>query len=217
MSSELYEALKKDPSEALPLVQSLLQQGVEVNEKSSQEKWENPLSVAAKEQTPEVIELLVNHGAEVNARTSTWMSPLMIAAVNDKIDNCKVLLKFGAETNIRTISGQSMIELAILNQRTDVVKLLLDHGVDAHALNSQGCSLLNTAIMIDHADEIVFGGMRLERVIKAFSKAKLDIIKLLLEHGVDVNIRDVDDCTPLNTAARVGDIEACQDPTGCWR
>ena len=180
---------------------------MEVNEESSLEKFETPLYVAAKKQTPEIVELLLDHGAEINALSHGWMPALMAAVVHGQIDNCKVLLKHGADASIRTNTAESTLELAVTNQKPDVGKLLLDHGIDVCSKSRTGSTMLDVAIMIGNADEKWIGDMKMRRVIEAFSNVKLDIMRLLIDYGIDVNTRDVDDAIGFHTAALVGDVE----------
>jgi len=206
MSSELYEALDKDPGEALPLVRKLLNRRVEVNEEFPRQVFENPLYMAAKKQNPEVIELLLDHGAEINALTAGNMPPLMAAVVHGQVENCKVLLERGADAHIRIHTGESMLELAVLNQKLAVVKLLLDHGIDVNMKGSKGGTVIDAAIRIDHAEVIFIGDMEMQRVVDSFSTTKLDIMRLLIDNGINIDARPVDDGTSLHTATYVGDI-----------
>ena len=207
MSLLLYEALEKDPSEALPLVRDLLAQGAEVNEKNSLSTFLNPLAVAAQRQTPDVIELLLDHGADINARNCYWHTPLSPAIECVKVDNCKTLLQHRANPSLRSIQGTLALEHAVKKQSVDIVKLLLDHGVDIHSMNNIGGTMLLTAIMIDYAYEKMIDGVKMTRVIESFSKDKLDIMRLLIDNGINVNARGIDDTISLHCAAIVGDVE----------
>lgn len=132
----------------------------------------------------------------------------MAAVVHGQIDNCKTLLKRGADASMRVSEGESTLELAIRNQQLDVVKLLLDHdGIEVHSQSGKGGTMLDAAIEIDYADEEWIDGTRMQRVIASFSRIKLDIMKSLIEYGIDVNARAVDDGVGLHAAALVGDIE----------
>lgn len=207
MSSELYDALEKDPSEALPLIRRLCH-GVMVNERFRDILSDTPLHKAARDQSSEVVELLLDKGASINALNSYGCSPLFLAVTHGQIENCKGLLERGADATLRDCDGESMLGRAAVNEHLAIVEMLLDYGVDINTREPTGETALNREVMIDHADTISVGGKaKLVRVVESFSTTKLKIMKLLISRGIDINVRLVDGATTLHTAALVGDIE----------
>ena len=58
----------------------------------------------------EVIELLIQQGADVNHRCGTGETPLLVAVRNDDIDTVNILIKYGADPNyVQKHSGQRTI------------------------------------------------------------------------------------------------------------
>ena len=209
MSSELYEALDKDPNEAFPEIQRLLDKGVEINDEDPHLVYKSPLYVAAEKQDRRVIELLLDYGAHINAPTQGNMPPLTGAVVRNQVDNCKVLLERGADAEIRNNSGKCMLELAVRNENLAVVELLLDHGIDVNTRSSIGGHVLFTALAIDDVRPPVkiIDGVRWVRGKESFSLTKLEIMRLLIDRGIDIDRRIADDSTCLHIAAVTGDIE----------
>ncbi len=60
----------------------------------------------------EVIQLLLKHKADPNARDNWHFTPLMEAAIKAKIEVIIVLLQNGADVNIRNADGKTAIDLA---------------------------------------------------------------------------------------------------------
>lgn len=64
------------------------------------------------------------------------------------------------------------------------------------------------AVMIDYAETIVRGGERLKRLLDSFSTTTFEIMRLLIDNGIDIEMRSVDGTTVMHGALLGGDIEA---------
>ncbi len=136
MAFELYEALKQDPCEAFPLVQKLLDDGVEVNVESSEIVWETPLHKAAEKHSPEIVKLLLDSGALIDALSGGTISPLLLAVTHGQFQNCNFLLERGANPNLLSHNGTThyiIFELAVKNQHPAIVEMLFENGVSINA------------------------------------------------------------------------------------
>lgn len=111
------------------VVRKLLDAGADPNAKGG--ALEHPLLTAAnaRHTSPEVCELLISKGADVNHHTSRNGAALMLAAREGNEDIVKVLLKSGADVNLEATQG-SALGRAVENDRLNVAILLLDHGAD---------------------------------------------------------------------------------------
>ncbi len=77
----------------------------------------------------EVVELLCDHGADVNARQPRLGStPLHWAAQAGRADVVALLLTHGAQANAKTIKGETPLRWAVGSGHTEVVELLRQHG-----------------------------------------------------------------------------------------
>ena len=84
-----------------------------------------PLSSATERGGKEIVALLLNRGAKVNAREQDGMTPLYWAANKDIAE---LLLSHGADMNARTGRGQTPFRRAVEMGHLDVMELLLKHG-----------------------------------------------------------------------------------------
>lgn len=66
---------------------------------------ESPIHIAAWKGTPEDIEWLVTHGANINERGEFGMSPLHYAYMSGKAENIRAVLSAGADTSLRCDRG----------------------------------------------------------------------------------------------------------------
>jgi ankyrin repeat protein len=135
------------------------------------------------------IKLLLNHGANVNAR---------ICGVESTPKRCK-----GDSTETRTIftmqwlyeDGATPFLRAAQSGDVTVMKLLLAHGADPKVATANGDTALMVAAGIGWVDGVTFEWSEAEN---------LEAVKMCLDLGVDANIADGDGRTALHGAAHKG-------------
>src|SRR5262249_13973398 len=143
----------------LKAVRAQLDAGVDVNARDA--NGNTPLLLAAVYAGPECVELLLNKGADVNAANKAGATPLMRAATD--YAKSKLLIDAGADVKAKSALGKTAILIAALKYgNSKTVKLLLDKGA---ARDPNGVS----------------------PILLAASTGDLDTMKLLVEHGADVN------------------------------
>ena len=113
------------------------------------------------------VRLLVEKGADVNARTKQGISPLFIAAAHDgNVDVVKFLLDHGADAKAPGPAGATgALMMSARANDTASVKLLLAKGAVAKAQGPNGFTAL----------------------ISAAGYGNDELVKVLLEGGADVN------------------------------
>ena len=87
-----------------------------------------PLLLAAQNGHPEVVNMLVYAGVDIDkAKTNTGAMPLSIAAQNGHVDVARSLLENGANTNkARALDGQNPLHIAAAKGHLDVCWCLLE-------------------------------------------------------------------------------------------
>ncbi|HUG73888.1 MAG TPA: ankyrin repeat domain-containing protein [Steroidobacteraceae bacterium] len=73
------------------------------------------LLYAARENCRECVEILLQHGADVNLPDPTGVVPMVIAMINGNFDIAKRLIEAGADVNQWDLFGQSPLHVAIAN------------------------------------------------------------------------------------------------------
>ncbi|KAH8805995.1 ankyrin repeat-containing domain protein [Xylogone sp. PMI_703] len=121
--------------------------------------------------------LLVERGAKVDVVDFTGQSPLIYAAQVGDADCVRYLLDHGADVSVTDGSGRNALLYAVDYYRVEVVRLLLERGVKQHGTEQ---------------DELV-------PIFRAISNEEL--VKLLLEHGAETDVRSPFGKTPLMAAA----------------
>jgi len=94
---------------------------------------ETPLHAAVKWGYGAVAELLIAHGADVNARTVSGEAPLHYAAEDGNEEIASLLLASGADLQAKNNAGQTALHWAAQNGHTGMATLLLAHGADVNA------------------------------------------------------------------------------------
>jgi ankyrin repeat protein len=98
----------------------------------------------AGEDHPDMIRLLVDAGADVNAGNDMGHTPLHLAA---NVDAVRVLVTAGADVNARSLDGSTPLHLAVEEPgRVGVVEALLAAGAEVGAVNARGRTPLDIAV-----------------------------------------------------------------------
>ena len=86
---------------------------------------ETVLHIASKENNePEIIDLLVKSGANVNAQDAEGFTPLHLAAIHGNLKIVRKLVDLKADVNIITTDGKDAAELAHLNEELEIEEYL---------------------------------------------------------------------------------------------
>lgn len=139
--------------------------------------------------TPEIIETLLEAGANPNTKGFNDLPPLTHVLINydnqskDTEKLIESLLKHGADSNLAiknpnpTFDGYTPLFVAITTPKPNpnIVKMLLEKGANPNATFRGSNILMNIVANQNNAD----------------------ILKLMIEHGVDINARDPNGLTPL--------------------
>ncbi len=99
-------------------------------------------------------QVLLDHGAEVNARAKTKFrnSTLQVALLVGHADVAKLLLDHGADALVRQSKGFAPIHEAAFLGRQDLIDLLLANGAEINARTNDGRTAVTEALRRKHSE-----------------------------------------------------------------
>jgi ankyrin repeat protein len=181
---KLIDAVEKNrPAE----VQQLLASGVDAN--SASEGGVSALMLASLHGFKPIAEMLLQHGAKVNARDGRQQSALRLAGV-DHPDLVKLLLEHGADPNARDFYGKTLLVAvceAGASQDPFALRILLEHGADPNIAGDDGTPLVYA--------------------VHLGSQGNTDMVRLLLRHGANPDARDRSGTPVLASAVEKHNVE----------
>lgn len=163
-----------------------------------------------------MVRLLLERGAEVDARTAHGATPLILAAWYDCEDDAaaELLLSHGADVNARsTNDGMTPLLRAVRSSKIALVRDLLGRGANLQATDAEGLSALHWATSggdVEMAKCLLTLGAEVDPRCEgdtplhwASQDGYDEVVRCLLAHGADPNATDDLGMTPLAWAAKV--------------
>ena len=112
------------------------------------------LYTASQQGHSNIVQMLLNMGADMNAKSEEFAPALFIASEEGHTDIVTMLLNNGADINVKSAAnrGGTAIIVASQNDRKEIVKVLLEKGANVNATNDNGVSALQTAFHFGRTD-----------------------------------------------------------------
>lgn len=175
-----------------------------------------PSHMASGRGNDEVLLVLLEQGADKDARTIEGFTALHCAAGKGGISCVRILLQAGADANVTSTGPEKQTPLhaaAVLGDAS-IVEELLKHGANADVGDSEGNTALHITAAIDHVEvarsllqastsieATRYGSMETPLHV-ASSEGSCGVLEALLEAGANVLARNSNGDTPLHCACR---------------
>ncbi|RYP39319.1 hypothetical protein DL768_010725 [Monosporascus sp. mg162] len=115
-------------------------------------RGQTPLSWAAEEGHREIVQLLLDKGAEIDAKDNDGRTPLWWAARNGHKEIVLLLLEKGAEIDAKGNISRTPLSWAAGKGHKEIVQLLLDKGAEIDSKNINGWTPLSWAAANGHKE-----------------------------------------------------------------
>lgn len=145
------------------------------------------LNKAVSSEKTEIIELLLQHGADPNGFIFDDWTPLHFAICRGREDLFNLLLKY--KVDIYSINGASLIYRAIDNKHLDMIPILLKQQIDINKIYDPYGSPMHMIHWIGDKNKM------------------LEISKILVEYGANLDLPDHNLMTPLMFALKEDSVD----------
>ncbi len=164
------------------LVETYLKKGMHVNTRDKDNK--SLLLIATQANDLEMARLLVSKGADVNQQDNILDSPFLFAGASGQTEFVKLFLTKGARFDIfNRYNGTALIP-ACERGHVDVVRILS----------------ATKDFPIDHVNRLGWTGLMEAVVLGNGGKKHVEIVRILVDAGCNINIPDKDGVTALQHA-----------------
>jgi ankyrin repeat protein len=182
----------------LDMVRVLIAADADVNATTA--NGSTTLMGAAMSGNPQVVRELLAAKADVNARTNNGTTALNAAAQEGHLDVVRALLAGGAHVNATAVDGHTALMIASRGGHPEVVRTLLAAGADVNARKDNGETAL-IAVCTSYSDWSALGGAK---VPAATESERLEVARVLLAAGADLNAKTAGGATALSVASKNG-------------
>ena len=151
---------------------------------------ERALIEATQRNRSEAARLLIAAGSDVNAKDNIQDSPFLYAGAEGRDDILKMTLAAGADLKSTNRYGGTALIPAAHHGHVETVRELLKTAIDVNHLNRLGWTALLEVVILGDG-----------------SPTYVEITRLLLAHGANINLPDNQGVSPLGHARRRGQRE----------
>ncbi|XP_055087841.1 protein phosphatase 1 regulatory subunit 12A isoform X2 [Periophthalmus magnuspinnatus] len=163
----------------------------------------------------DMVTFLVEHGANINQPDNEGWIPLHAAASCGYMDIAEYLISQGANVGVVNSEGETPLDIA----EEEAMEELLQNEINRQGVDIEAARKEEERVMLRDARQWLNSG-QIQDVRHAKSggtalhvaaaKGYVEVLKLLIQAGYDVNIKDYDGWSPLHAAAHWGKEEACR-------
>ncbi|XP_078075626.1 protein phosphatase 1 regulatory subunit 12A isoform X3 [Mustelus asterias] len=163
----------------------------------------------------DMVKFLVEHSANINQPDNEGWIPLHAAASCGYADIAEYLISRGANVAAVNSEGETPLDIA----EEEAMEELLQEEISRQGVDIEAARKEEERIMLRDARQWLNSGQINDNrhpksggtaLHVAAAKGYTEVLKLLIQAGYDVNIKDYDGWTPLHAAAHWGKEETCR-------
>jgi ankyrin repeat protein len=153
------------------------------------------IHIASESNSLDILNMLISLKADLNVTNKLNETPIHFAVRSKNLDNISALLIQGVDLTIATSKGETAMFYAMLSGDIRVINMLYNNtspilNVDNDGNNLIHYCILNCPSFKDDDDDT-------KNVYNSITNSKADIIRFLIEHGVNSEQLNLDGLTPL--------------------
>ncbi|KAL5022254.1 hypothetical protein ScPMuIL_001409 [Solemya velum] len=186
-----------------------------------------PLHLAVEGSNLQMVDFLINHGADTGLKNSSEMAPLHVAVVNGSLKTLECLLKHNeVDVNTSGEKGATALHYCALRDHDQCAKKLLEYGAKPCKKCQNGYYPIHEAaknaaaktleVLIQHVESLGYTrAMVLSFADKennmplhsAVNSGEIQVVLVCLDAGAPVDAQQEDKSTPLHFASAKGSLE----------
>ncbi|KAM9311186.1 protein phosphatase 1 regulatory subunit 12A [Gastrophryne carolinensis] len=163
----------------------------------------------------DMVKFLVENGASINQPDNEGWIPLHAASSCGYLDIAEYLISQGANVGAVNSEGDTPLDIA----EEEPMEELLQNEINRQGIDVEAARKEEERIMLRDARQWLNSGQINDSrhpksggtaLHVAAAKGYAEVLKLLIQAGYDINVKDYDGWTPLHAAAHWGKEEACR-------
>ena len=221
-------SMKPNPN----IIETLVKHGARIDAQNSELYTPLHLAAMSMKPSPDIIETLVKHSARIDAKDSRFRTPLHVATVFGRERVVEVLLRLGAGMKEDGPEGlNKLVHFATVQGFAGCTRALITAGFDFQDRGYYGQTILHEALsrgtgsmgfltahyilgneggrsIVNSKD--IWGRMPMHYLVgnfKSLRGERLEMVKVLLLCGADIQVGDNSGFTPAHIVAKSEDIE----------
>ena len=174
-------------------LEKAIKNGTNVNAKyngrfDGDNEYNTPLYMAASNGNIEAVKILLEAGADVNAKNFKGETPLYVAISKNNNELAKLLMQYNADVNHK-VHGWTPLYFAILKKNNEIAKILIEHNANVDLIDYYGYSPL----------------------MLAARNGDVEAVQLLIDNGADITRQSTPQPYPKTALAIAQDVLAVKN------